>query len=105
MFTFDPARAQQIVSVLAAVTAGGVSLFLATWMVLQALKKEIPGLRRYMVRAVLGIAALLVITYLVLPILFIALVATLLVAALILGADATIKRMTGGGNPPDKPAV
>lgn len=104
MLNYDPAMLTKALETFTAIAAGGITLFLAAWIILQALKKEMPGLRKYLVRIVLGIAVALVAAYLFLPLLFVGMVATILVAALILGADATIKRMTNK-QPPDKPAT
>jgi hypothetical protein len=103
MLRFDPNLIPQILTVMAAVTAGGLSLFLAGWMVLQALKREMPWLKRYIVRIVLGLAALLVVTYMVVPVVFVAIVCTIMIAALFLAANESIKGM--GSKPPDKPAA
>lgn len=83
-------------------SAGGLSLTGAAWVVLQLLKKEMPGLKLYMVRAVLAIALVLTSAAMFLPVLFSLLAGWIISAGLILGVDRMIKHMTK--EPPDKAA-
>ena len=72
----------------------GLGLFIATWLVLQALKKGTPWLRKYLPWVVVLLAALYVGTYRWVPEVFLILAGTMLTAAGILGGDAMIKRLT-----------
>lgn len=80
----------------------GLGLFIATWLVLQALKKGTPWLRQRLPWVVVVLAALYVGTYRWMPEMFLLLAGTMLTAAGILGGDAMIKRLTE--KPPDRAA-
>lgn len=83
-------------------TANGLSLTAATWVILQLLKKEVPALKRFMVRAVLLLALAYTATAMFVPMLFVLLAAWMVGAGAILGVDRMIKHMTK--EPPDKAA-
>lgn len=82
--------------------AGGLSLTAAAWVVLQLLKKEVPVLKRFMVRAVLLLALAFTSTAMFAPVVFTLLAGWVIGAGAILGVDRMIKHMTQ--DPPDKAA-
>jgi hypothetical protein len=90
-----------LVSLIVAVTGGGVTLFSACWVIFEALKREMPGIKRYLVRTVLVLALLFAVTARYAPEVFAILAAWVIVAALILGGNEMVKRFTE--KPPDKP--
>lgn len=79
---------------LTAYGAGGLTLVVAVYVVLQSLKRSHPRLRAWITEAVLGVAAALVVSLMLAPRVFAALAGTLVTAALIMLAHGGVKNVS-----------
>lgn len=87
---------------LTAYSFGGVTLFVALYIVLQSLKRSRPRIAANMPEIVLAASAVLVGTLMWAPPAFVFLAGTIITAALVIGGHATMKSM-GGPKDPTRP--
>lgn len=73
---------------------GGVTVPVAAYVVLQALKRSYPGLRRHMPAVVMGLACVIVALFLWSRLAFVWLSGSIVTAALILSAHGAAKTLT-----------
>ena len=89
-----------IIPDLSAFEVGGITLVLACWLVLQAVKKQAPWISTRLPLIVIALAGALTGAFMFAPLVFSWLAGTLATSALILGGHALIKQMAQ--KPPGK---